>query len=1132
MPPCESSSLTGGVAPVPVTPVISVRSVNGEIGDVVLRKLKVGDKFYNGFEAVEIVAKDLGLEKALVYHKSIETESKVLRIMDSASVGEVYYCKENALLYIATGEGEYRTVGGKEYFKDYSLIVDTASRVQLHIDEEFKLTAELFDKNGHSFFMSEPVQIPYDIVEIIKEGYYDAETKEIVFVLANGKEIRVSMGDILENLQPKITEENPLAQYLVEGLVDFKVDIYDKYEQEVAARAEAISAEIVARNNAVAMEAEARTAADQAIIEAFTETLEAAIAKEIADRTEGDRQLTLAINAEMSARRDSIAEEKVARESADAKLREDLDAEVARRGADFGNLDEKIRIEVQERLRSDSEFRQGIADEKAARKLVDGQLSERIDAEVVARVAKEAELEEKIDSTAAGIQQALSDEISDRIESDKALAQSLAEERNNRINNDQNIRGELAAEKSARLENENLIRDALISEESARIAADDVLTKAFNDEAADRRAADEAEKLARETADDLLQQNITAESNARQSEDTAIRNDLAAERTNRISNDQAIRQDLENERTERITNDNIIGNMIDDEATERMEEDAKLQDQIDRIPTYSVIKDEQPMSEQYSATYHLTKTKDGVTENVGAPINIAKDFLVKEAHLRVVEEPDVPYPGAKVGDKYIDLVINVKEGAEEKSHIYLPVQDLVDIYKGDGATIAVDPDNTIHIHPDFLTRISNDEQFMKDERNNRIAQDEILTVRINTTDENLATERANRISNDTDIRENLASEVTRATQEEARIESELTTKIDTDVAEEAKKRKKADDQITLDYTTLVATTRSELEADYTDKIAAEMQIRSDEDIALQAQITENATAIVTEALQRENADNALQAAINQILNRKTDYAQNIIGDGSTVTFTVTHGLGSRNVMVQVMNTNDETVIVDTIRANQNVVNVTFKAAPDMGAKYVVMCHAILGELASVKISFEANGGSGEMAPQYVISGSSVTLPACTFTAPNGMEFDKWAIGSKSGEQYPAGAIYVFNEATVLYALWKVSRGTFYYGNADLQKCIDKDGAALLSDLTATYKSADELLTGGFESYFENGVPTLAISNSLGIAVDKFWTADPSYVGDTYTFVSEGFTFVCNSNDGEEPSRVRDNTKCGATFKRV
>ena len=104
------------------------------------------------------------------------------------------------------------------------------------------------------------------------------------------------------------------------------------------------------------------------------------------------------------------------------------------------------------------------------------------------------------------------------------------------------------------------------------------------------------------------------------------------------------------------------------------------------IPEYSIVKAAEA-EEGAIATYYLTK--DDV--QVGAKINVPKDYLVKSATVEEVAEADVPYAGAKVGDKYLDFVVNVKAGEAEgtESHIYLPVNELVDVYTaGNGIEIS------------------------------------------------------------------------------------------------------------------------------------------------------------------------------------------------------------------------------------------------------------------------------------------------------------------------------------------------------------------------------------------------------------------------------------------------------------
>ena len=108
-----------------------------------------------------------------------------------------------------------------------------------------------------------------------------------------------------------------------------------------------------------------------------------------------------------------------------------------------------------------------------------------------------------------------------------------------------------------------------------------------------------------------------------------------------------------------------------------------------KVPEYSVVK--QGTAEAgYLSTYYLTK--DGA--QTGEKINIPKDFLVNSADILEVEEANQPYDGAKVGDLYIDFVVNSKDADDTATHIYLPVNELVDAYTG-GNGIEVTPSNVI-----------------------------------------------------------------------------------------------------------------------------------------------------------------------------------------------------------------------------------------------------------------------------------------------------------------------------------------------------------------------------------------------------------------------------------------------------
>ncbi|WP_322173064.1 InlB B-repeat-containing protein [Acutalibacter caecimuris] len=71
-----------------------------------------------------------------------------------------------------------------------------------------------------------------------------------------------------------------------------------------------------------------------------------------------------------------------------------------------------------------------------------------------------------------------------------------------------------------------------------------------------------------------------------------------------------------------------------------------------------------------------------------------------------------------------------------------------------------------------------------------------------------------------------------------------------------------------------------------------------------------------------------------------------------------------------------------------------------------------------KISFEPGSGFGDMDDATAIVGEDFVLPECEFTAPDGLSFHRWAIGTLRGEQQPAGVRVSINRNTTLYAIWK------------------------------------------------------------------------------------------------------------------
>ena len=104
------------------------------------------------------------------------------------------------------------------------------------------------------------------------------------------------------------------------------------------------------------------------------------------------------------------------------------------------------------------------------------------------------------------------------------------------------------------------------------------------------------------------------------------------------------------------------------------------------VPEYTISK-LSTATAGYLASYQLQKDNVGV----GAVINIPKDYLVKSAEVKTSTGTSDP-SGLPSGTKYIDFTINTYDtasGSGTTSHIYLNVEDLVDVYTpGNGISIS------------------------------------------------------------------------------------------------------------------------------------------------------------------------------------------------------------------------------------------------------------------------------------------------------------------------------------------------------------------------------------------------------------------------------------------------------------
>jgi len=152
-----------------------------------------------------------------------------------------------------------------------------------------------------------------------------------------------------------------------------------------------------------------------------------------------------------------------------------------------------------------------------------------------------------------------------------------------------------------------------------------------------------------------------------------------------------------------ITN---VNNTVDQKISELSD---SLNDVIASTGQYTIQKLTEAADDSV-ASYSLYK--DG--NPVGEQINIPKDYLVKYAELKICKKRNNP-PGFETGDQYIDFVINSANEDGNESHVYLNVNDLVDVYEaGDGINIDYNNIVSINIEPGNGFDFKNDKLVMNE----------------------------------------------------------------------------------------------------------------------------------------------------------------------------------------------------------------------------------------------------------------------------------------------------------------------------------------------------------------------------------------------------------------------------------
>ena len=289
---------------------------------------------------------------------------------------------------------------------------------------------------------------------------------------------------------------------------------------------------------------------------------------------------------------------------------------------------------------------------------------------------------------------------------------------------------------------------------------------------------------------------------------------------------------------------------INDEISARIANDKYLSGEISTIVDTALPELSSQLTSDLSVTLTAAEGSGDILKtytlkqgnNTIGAIDIPRDFLVKSASVKTCTTQDDPVAGYKVGDKYIDFVLNTKEGTVEDQHLYVLVSDLVDNYEGGSTTtidVSIDKNTNIitaSVKAGSISRalLSTD---VTDELDNL---SDAIDINIAGIADNLS--KINTVSSD------LGDEIARATAKE----NAISTAIDTKVAELNAKDAELQQAIETE-----ATTARAAESANSTAITAEETRAKNEEAILSGLVQAETTA-------RTTADSTLQGNIDSL----------------------------------------------------------------------------------------------------------------------------------------------------------------------------------------------------------------------------------------------------------------------------
>ena len=144
-----------------------------------------------------------------------------------------------------------------------------------------------------------------------------------------------------------------------------------------------------------------------------------------------------------------------------------------------------------------------------------------------------------------------------------------------------------------------------------------------------------------------------------------------------------------------------------------------------------------------------------------------------------------------------------------------------------------------------------------------------------------------------------------------------------------------------------------------------------------------------------------------------------------------------------LNVSAEGIITGTRPALvQDATTATIKVTDNAGTtRTIAIAIGAVTAAPTYQVSFDKNGGTGEMASVPVVENGTYELPTCGFTAPTGYEFKCWSVNEVEKD---VGEPITITSNTTVKAIWKAKSYTITF---------DTDGGNAIDPITQNYGTA-------------------------------------------------------------------------------